>query len=137
MVVTSLTSLDLNAVNNIVPSQRQSDIDATGTTTTDAAAVLLNVDGRFTSRHGFSVRNIHASNVAQWQVWGSLSDSATAPVQADASWVSLKALGDIAANNGTDSFSIVDSIWAWFKIEIKAKVGGSQGTVQIWHRGRL
>lgn len=124
-----------SSIPTYVVASRQTDIETTGTTTTDALVKLLNVDGRGTTKHSFSVRNTHGTNVAQWQVWGSLSDSSTAPADADASWISLKALGDITATNGTDSYTTVDSLWAWFKIEIKSKVAATPGTVQIWHRG--
>lgn len=137
MAIISLSSIDQSSLMNYDPQGRVSNIDIAGTVTTDALVTYVKVDGRFTSRHGFSSRNIHATNVGQWVISGSLSDSGIAPADADASWVVIKALGDITANNGTDSFTIVNSMWSWFKVEIKSKVAVTPATIQLWHRGLI
>lgn len=89
-------------------------------TTTDSYADLVGskIDAANYRSVAMVLKNTHGSNGIKWQVVASIDDSTYVVVQSEATIA--------AAASG--SYSTTQAVYRYYKIQIKAASGGSQGT---------
>jgi hypothetical protein len=77
----------------------------------------------------------HATNAIKYKIRGSIKFGAAVPADADKNWFTLVAETIVGADQAEPKHEAWSEPWAWIRVDVKASVGGSQGTVDVLSRG--
>lgn len=91
-------------------------------TTTDAyadvAGSVIDTGDKSIGSLAIVLRNTHVANDIDWKVLGSIDGSTYVEVQAEAT----------IQQSSSGTYSTTTAVWRYYKVQVKATVGASQGT---------
>jgi hypothetical protein len=99
----------------------------------DATATIIPVE--HIDKGVITILSSHASNAIKYKIRGSIKFGASAPADADKSWYTIIPEKTVGANQAEPQHEAWSEPWVWIRVDVKASVGGSQGTVDVRSRG--
>ncbi len=99
----------------------------------DATATVI--DARDLVKGLITILSKHASNAIKYKIRGNAKSGGSAPADVDKSWFTLIPETIIGANQSEPVRESWSEPWAWIRVDAKASVSGSQGTVDVYSRG--